>query len=264
MVEVTLGGTGSTEFGVNLVSRDEDNYAECGGDNREDVATGDGGNGIENTKWLTRTRPRPFWRIVLMLMLVFVAMVVAAAVNCAVDSDCGVMQTPSIGALLNDSDTSVLTSSGLTVLMGVHATATLSTSHLVRRSSMCAPASMLIVALLLYASVFVAIVLRIWYAAIVPVVLSVVWMGCVMEGLRKFYRKRPRRRLYKISTVFIVGYSLASALYIVFNSVPNLDFPGKDHAVFAVEMAMLVTGAVFVCLLIPHGRGITYMIQIKK
>ena len=96
------------------------------------------------------------------------------------------------------------------------------------------------------------------------IALSIVWMGCVMEGLRKYYKRRSSSGLYRVSLLFIVLYSIVAALYIIFNSVPNLTFPGKDQAVFGVEMAMLGTGATFVALLILHGRWVTYIIQVKK
>lgn len=267
-IHVIMGASKSKNAMTVPLSEEGERYEELSeegeGDVRVNVNSGEGGNGIKDVDLISRTKPRSFWRIIALLMLIFMAMLIGAIVNCAVDPDCGVIQTPSIGALLNDSDTSVLTVSSLVVLMGAHAATTMSTCHLVRNKAGVASVVIVISTLVLYVSVYISFILRNWYAAIAPVVISIAWAGCIMEGLRKFYKHRSRKRLYKVSLLFIILYSVSAALYIVFNSVPNLDFPGKDHAVFGVEMAMLATGATFVALLIPHGRWVMYIVQVKR
>ena len=224
---------------------------------------GDRQDGVSN---VYRTQARPMWWTLVGLLAVVIILVLAAGIRCAVDSDCGLLEAPSLGHFLNNTDTSALAVTGLNALIGMHYMLNVATYHMIKDHSGVAAIIMLLSSIVLYISVFAALLFPEWFIAITPVCASVVWCIVVTHGLRRYNELRPakHRILFVVSAIILTAYVSSSIIYIVFSAIPLPSWPGKQIGVFVSEITMLLSGLLFVALLVMQTRRVKYIFQVER
>ena len=217
------------------------------------------------TGHLQRTAPRPMWFMLIGLVVLLIITILALGLRCGLDDDCNAFGTPSLGTFINNTHTSPLATTSVVMLMGIHYTITVATTHMLPlKGTGFIRLALVITSLLLYASVFAAIVYPAWFMAIIPVGIGVIWIGESLLALRRYYKYDRKRTPFRISFWIAVLYTIASLLYLVFSAIPIPDFPGRQTGVFITEIFMLVSGLFYLIVLVFHARKVSYMFQTTK
>jgi hypothetical protein len=217
-----------------------------------------------------RTPPRGLWWTQAALLTLACLLILSAGLRCATDEECSVLNHPSLGNLLNNTDTSTITVSAVTTLVAVHYVQMVATYYMVRSHSNGAGIMLLLVSIGFYVSVFAAFLYPLWYIAIVPVGLSGLLFALALHGLRRYYEYKPTRQriVFFIACFLFAVYILSTGIYLVFSIIPSpvqaSDFTGKQEGVFAAELTMLISGLLFMGLLAFFTRRVSYMFQVEK
>jgi len=211
-----------------------------------------------------RSKPKHIHWIIVLLIAVFVVLAITVGIRCSMTHACHVHEVPSVALLLNSTETSLLTVTGLNTLIAMHAVLTGSTSYMIKDNSCMAAAGMIMSAIALYVMIYFALIFTQWYIGLVPIVCMILWCITVVHGLHRFYMTHPTRKLFFLSLFLCIVFSVSSVLYIAFSAVPYELVPGKDIAIFVCELSLVVTCLLFALVLIFHIRRLSYILQVKK
>jgi hypothetical protein len=218
----------------------------------------------------SRTPPRGLWWTQVALLAIACLLILSAGLRCATDEECSVLSHPSLGNLLNNTDTSTITVAAVTTLVAVHYVQMVATYYMIRSHSPGAGILLLLVSLAFYVSVFAAFLYPLWYIAIVPVGVSGLLFALALHGLRRYYEYKPTRQriVFFVACALFAIYVLSLVIYLAFSAIPSpvqaKEFAGKQEGVFAAELTMLISGLLFMGLLAFFTRRVSYMFQVEK
>lgn len=218
-----------------------------------------------------KTAPRSLWWNQAVLLCLVCLLILSAGFRCATDEECSLLQHPSLGNFLNNTDTSAIAITAVNALVAAHYLQMVATYHMVSAHSGYTAWLLIFVSLLLYVSLFAAFLYPWWwYVGVLPISASIILFAVALHGLRRYYAYKPtRQRLLFFASCILFGvYVLASLFYLVFSIIPSpvqaTDFMGKQQGVFAAELTMLISGVLFMFLLAFFARGVSYMFHVEK
>jgi len=235
-------------------------------DNMEEQNDDDSTRGAHNIDTTSVKRSKRFKPYVIMavLMIVFIALAVTAGIRCSMKHECSIHEVPSVALLLNSTETNLVTSAGLYTLISIHLVLTGTTSYMVYDRSRLSVFSMFLAAGVMYVMVFVALNVPQWYISLVPLMCMTLWEFSAILGLWKFYRDYPTKRLVKISFVLALIVFVCNVLYIAFSAVPYEFVPGKNVAIFVMELCIVIFNLTFVAILIAHTSRVAFRMEVDK
>lgn len=226
---------------------------------------------LDSHESVTQTRPRGLWWNQAGLLVLACLLVLSAGLRCATDEECGLLEHPSLGNFLNNTDTSAIAITAVNSLVAAHYLQMVATYHMVRTHSGYAAPLLIVVSAILYVSLFAAILYPLWwYVAVLPIGASILLFTIALHGLRRYHAYKPtRQRLVFFASCALFGiYVLASLFYLVFSMIPSpvqaRDFMGKQQGVFAAELTMLISGVLFMGLLAFFTRRVSYVFHVQK
>lgn len=244
-----MGNRSSGLAGVPLRSDNGPDY-----DRFSDV---EGTGGEVQVEFRFRTGKKPLWRFTLGAFFVFLAFVIVTGVSCGLELECKEGGAPTLNHIMkNTTTTGDFAMVSISSLVLVHFTEVYSVKQLVAVESKALGIVQLWIAIALYASIFANIVFKEWYVMMISAILTGLWMCIVCEALRRFYRTARSRKLWAFTVITCIGFLLVASIYVVFNSVPQIDFPMKNVAVLVAEILVLVFVALFTLLLIFHTKWV--------
>jgi len=212
----------------------------------------------------TRSTPTRHYVVIMLLLVVFFVLTMTAGLRCAASGTCSTNKVPSLFILVYSMETSLLITSALCCLIGMHFVLTWALLHLLKEHSKYINILLILTSFIMYALVYVALIVPQWFITFIPMSVMALWAVLAMVGLRFFFAAHDAKKMFYISFLLCVVYAVSVVLYIAFSAVPYEFVPGKDIAILVLEITMAASLVVFSLSLLYHISGVSFTVNVPS